>query len=494
MCGIVGVVKPDESRTVQEMLELLRHRGPDDAAICRDDHACLGHARLSIIDLSGGRQPMSDERAGRHVVFNGEIYNYRELRSELGEGRFRTDSDTEVLLRLAGGESAPADWVSRLDGMFAFAVVEGDDVILARDPLGIKPLYIGRRDGALVFGSEIKAMLVACDEVSEFPAGHVYTSEGGLRPYFDLEPPSETVTEAQRAQQGVRSRLEEAVRKRMLADVPVGVFLSGGLDSSLIAAFASRYKRPLDSFAVGTEDSEDLERAREVAAFLGTRHHEYVYTLQEAIEALPEVIYHLESFDCALVRSAVPNYFLSRLARQHVKVALAGEGADELFAGYEYLKAIARDSLQDELHEITLALHNTNLQRCDRMSMAHGLEVRVPFLDVEMVRYAFRVHRDLKQRGEARTEKWILRRVAEDLLPSDIVWRRKEKFAIGSGLGDNLARFAETQISDEEFMRAREVDEGITLRSKEELFYYRIFREQYPAEHLAPLVGRSRSV
>ncbi len=413
-------------------MELLGHRGPADSMICRDEHACLGHARLSIIDLSGGRQPMTDDRGARRVVFNGEIYNYRELGRDLGEAQFRTDSDTEVLLHLAAGERAPADWVSRLDGMFAFAVVEGDVITPARDPLGTKPLYVGRHDGALVFGWEIKAMLVACDEVSEFPAGHVYTSETGLRPYFDLEPPAETVTEADRAERGVSARLAEAVRKRLLADVPVGVFLSGGLDSSLIAAFASRYKQPLDSFAVGTDDSEDLARSREVT--------------------------------------------------------------DELFAGYEHLKAIARDSLQDELHQITLALHNTNLQRCDRMSMAHGLEVRLPFLDVDMVRYAFQIHRDLKSRGEARTEKWILRRVAEGMLPSDIVWRPKEKCAIGSGLGDRLARFAETQIADEEFAREREVGESVTLPSKEELCYYRIFRERYPAEKLVPLVGRSRSV
>jgi asparagine synthase (glutamine-hydrolysing) len=249
-----------------------------------------------------------------------------------------------------------------------------------------------------------------------------------------------------------------------------------------------------DSFAVGTEDSEDLVRAREVSGYLGTRHHERVYTLKEAIDLLPEVIYYLESFDCALVRSAIPNYLLANLAQEHVKVALSGEGADELFAGYEYLKSIDRHSLQDELLHITRSLHNTNLQRCDRMSMAHGLEVRVPFLDVELVSYAFRMTTRLKLRWPAQTEKWILRRVAEDVLPAEIAWRKKAKFATGSGLGDQLAQFAEQEISDAEFARGRAAANGVTLRSKEELLYYRIFREQYPAHTALPPVGRSRSV
>ncbi len=494
MCGIVGIANPDEGRTVEAMLESLRHRGPDDAGIHRDEYSSLGHARLSIIDLAGGTQPMSDSEGARHVVFNGEIYNYRELRQQIGAGHFRTDSDTEVLLHLAGGEGQPADWVSRLDGMFAFALADRGRITLARDPLGIKPLYVGKRKGALVFGSEIKAMLVASDQVHEFPAGHVYTTGAGLHPYFGLRCSRETVNDAERARRGIQARLAKAVYKRLLADVPVGVFLSGGLDSSLVAALARRHKTPLDSFAVGTEDSEDLGRSREVAEFLGTRHHERVYTASEALRALPEVIYYLESFDCALVRSAVPNFFLARLAREHVKVALSGEGADELFAGYEYLKGIERKSLQEELRNITLGLHNTNLQRCDRMSMAHGLEVRVPFLDMDLVRYAFRVHTRLKQRGEDRTEKWILRRVADGILPAEIVRRRKAKFAAGSGLGDRLARVAEHEITDEEFARECEVADGVSLRSKEELLYYRIFREQYPADILVPLVGRSRSV
>jgi len=494
MCGIAGITSPAEGSTVREMLSALRHRGPDDAGLFRDDHHSLGHARLSIIDLGGGKQPMSSVEGDRHVVFNGEIYNYQQLREEVGRSRFRTQSDTEVLLHLSEDGSDPAAWVSRLDGMFAFALARDDELTLGRDPLGIKPLYVGERNGALVFGSEIKAMLVACDEVAEFPPGHVYSSASGLQPYYTLEKPVERALTPEEARRGVATRLEQAVRKRLLADVPVGVFLSGGLDSSLIAALARRHKVPLDSFAVGTADSEDLVRSREVAEFLGTRHHEQVYDLAQAVEILPEVIYALESFDCALVRSAIPNFILARLAREHVKVALSGEGADELFAGYDYLKSIDRGGLQDELLDITRALHNTNLQRCDRMSMAHGLEVRVPFLDTEVVRYAFEIGTRLKLTEDDMTEKWIVRQVARELLPPEIVWRPKEKFAIGSGLGDKLAELAEGEISEAEFAREREVGDGVSLRSKEELYYYRIFREQYPAKRLLALIGRSRSV
>jgi len=492
MCGIAGIAKGDEVQTVEAMVAALGHRGPDGRGLWQDGNYALGHTRLSIIDLPTGAQPMSDAEGKAHIVFNGEIYNYRHLRAQMGEGRFRTQSDTEALLLL--GQDDPEGHVHKLDGMFAYALVRGDGIILARDPLGIKPLYLGRRNGALVFASEIKALMKAYDNVEEFPAGHIYSSKTGLRRYYHLEPGTPDVTDVETALQGIRERLEAAVVKRLIADVDVGVFLSGGLDSSLISALARRHKHPLDSFSIGTADSPDKDCAWQVAEFLGTRHHQYIYTIAEAIQALHEVIYFLESFDCALVRSAIPNYFLARLASQHVKVSLSGEGADELFAGYEYLKDVAPSGLTDELLHITRALHNTNLQRCDRMSMAHGLEVRVPFLDVKVVEFAFRIPNSLKQRGPEKTEKWILRKLAEGLLPENIVWRKKAKFAIGCGLGDQLARFAEKQISDAEFSREREIADRVFLRSKEEMLYYRIFREQFPAEKLLPLVGRSRSV
>jgi asparagine synthase (glutamine-hydrolysing) len=474
------------------MMSAMAHRGPDGSGLRQGPHHTLGHVRLSIIDLQGGAQPMPSPDSGSHIVFNGEIYNHQRLRKRLAGHKLRTNSDTEVILHLyEEGRSRHPD---RLDGMFAYAIEDGAGLTLARDPLGIKPLYLGRRNGATVFASEIKAVLAVSDEVIEFPAGHIYSPETGLRRYYKLLPGKADIEDGSVACAGLGRRLDAAVRHRMLADVPLGVFLSGGLDSSVVAAIARHFKASLDTFAVGTADSPDLARAREVAAFLGTRHHERVYSLEQALEALPQVIYHLESFDCALVRSAIPNFFLAELASEHVKVALSGEGADELFAGYDYLKALPNEDLPQELVDITEALHNTNLQRCDRMSMAHGLEVRVPFLDVELVSYAFRIATELKLTPNDQTEKWILRKAAQRLLPESIAWRKKQKFASGAGLDDGLARVAEKRIGDSEFASEKRAAPETRLRSKEELMYYRIFREQYPAEKLLPLTGRSRSV
>ena len=492
MCGIAGIFNDNEVRAVEEMMAAVKHRGPDGQGLWWDAHHAMGHTRLSIVDLEGGAQPMSAPGGRSHIVFNGEVYNHEQLRDRTGRYLFRTRSDTEVILQLHLAD--PAGHVEKLDGMFAYAILKDDELTLARDPLGIKPLYLGRRGAGLVFASEIKAVLEVSDQVEEFPPGHIYSSSGGLRRYYHLEPDPLDVISPEIARRGIRQKLEEAVFNRLMADVPVGVFLSGGLDSSLISALAALYKNPLDSFSVGTVDSPDRAFAWQVAEFLRTRHHEYVYAVEEAIDALPEVIHYLESFDCALVRSATPNFFLASLASRHVKVALSGEGADELFAGYDYLKDLPPDALQDELLHITQSLHNTNLQRCDRMSMAHGLEVRVPFLDLKVVSIAFRTPVHLKLRLPQRIEKWILRKVAEEILPGSIVWRKKAKFAIGCGLSDQLARFAEKEIGDRAFAREREIGNGVFLRSKEELLYYRIFREQYPAEKVLPLIGRSRSV
>ena len=438
---------------------------------------------------------MHDATDHAHIVFNGEIYNFGALREKIGKHKFRTRSDTEAILHLGNGSVAPHQWVPQLDGMFAFALARGPDFVLARDPLGIKPLYVGRGRGRLAFASEIKALLPLCDTVAEFPPGHVFSTMAGLRRYSKLSPAhAEREPSVDDACTEILRRLEHAVEKRLVADVPVGVFLSGGLDSSLIAALASRHKRPLDTFCVGTAESEDLRVAREVAALIGSRHHERSFTIAEALAVLPEVIYRLESFDCALVRSAIPNYMLAKHTSDHVKVALSGEGADELFAGYEYLRRFDLDALNGELLEITNALHNTNLQRCDRMSMAHGLEVRVPFLDMATVTYAFQLPVALKQRRDEQHSKWILRKAAERVLPAHVAWRAKTKFAVGSGLGDALGRLADTQISDAAFQREREISDGFLLRSKEELFYYRHFKQLFPAEKLLPLIGRSHSV
>jgi len=492
MCGIVGITQGRAAESVEPLLATLAHRGPDGMGVWQNGHHTFGHTRLSIIDLEGGAQPMSDSEGCRCIAFNGEIYNHRQLKQSLG-GDFRTQSDTEAILGLAR-TAAPREWVLRLDGMFAFALADGPHLVLARDPLGIKPLYVGQVWGATAFASELKVLSGRAENITEFPPGHVFHPRTGLERYYHLPAAGGDVSDADGARAGLRERLEAAVRKRLIADVPVGVFLSGGLDSSLIAALARRRKDPLDTFSVCMADGADRPLARQVAEFLGSRHHERLYDLREVIEILPEVIYYLESFDCSLVRSALPNYLLAELAAEHVKVALSGEGADELFAGYEYLQAMDDEALDAELLQITGALHNTNLQRCDRMSMAHGLEVRVPFLDVQMVDYAFRIATGLKRCGPERTGKWILRKAAEDLLPPNIVWRKKSKFAAGSGLGDKMADFAGRGISDSQFAREREIADGVFLRSKEELLYYRLFKHMYPSDDLLPLVGRSRSV
>lgn len=503
MCGIAGIAAADRHQCVTDMLTRQQHRGPDGRGLWSNAVCTLGHDRLAIIDLKDGGQPMADRSGAAHIVFNGEIYNFRKLRAALGEAKFRTHSDTEAILELglAGDPQKPWEWTPRLDGMFAFVMVHNDRLVMARDPLGIKPLYLGVKDGALTFASELKAFPEDTVSIREFPPGHAYAETEGLHPYYDLPhttpapmPAATTDAALNRLCDDLLDRLEVAVAKRLVADVPVGVFLSGGLDSSLVAALAARHKLPLDSFSVGMSGSADREYALLMADELHTRHHERLYTLDEALAALPDVIWHLESFDAALVRSAIPNHFLAELTARHVKVALAGEGADELFAGYDYLKKIPAERLDEELRDITRALHNTNLQRCDRLSMAHGLEVRVPFLDVDVVDLAFRIAPELKMYGPEQTEKWILRKAAERVLPREVAWRKKEKFAVGSGLGDKLAAIAEREISDAEFHREREETPDARLRSKEELMYYRIFRTRFPRREWLPLVGRSCSV
>jgi len=477
------------------MLDAVAHRGPDGKGMLKEEGRALAHARLAIVDLEGGAQPMSDRETGAHIVYNGEVYNHMRLRKGMGARTFQTRSDTETVLRLACSGRPTGEWLREMEGMFAFAVVRPAGYLLARDSLGIKPLYVSRRGDQLAFCSEIRPLLGFASSVEEFPPGHYYDSAVGLRAYRGLNPEPAVVAHAETARRGLLRRLTRSVRASLTADVPVGVFLSGGLDSSLIAALAAKFCTRMSTFAVGTADSEDLVRARTVATCLGTRHHERIFTVREAVDALPEVIRHLESFDCALVRSAVPNYLLAEFVSHHVKVALSGEGADELFAGYDYLKKLPLERVGAELLDITRGLHNTNLQRCDRMSMAHGLEVRVPFLDdPDLVDYAFKLPMDLKQRGAQRVDKWILRRAAKALIPPEIALRRKEKFGSGSGLSRHLTEYATYVCSDADFRKEREIADGVFLRSKEELLYYRIFRRYFKPDQVLPLMGRSHSV
>jgi asparagine synthase (glutamine-hydrolysing) len=340
------------------------------------------------------------------------------------------------------------------------------------------------------------------DDIREFPAGHWYHSKKGWQQYYSVESTlQDALPDVQNegdALNAIRDSLQEAVRQRLMSDVPLGVSLSGGLDSSIISMIASQDTPGLHSFVVGVEGGEDLEAAQLVSTTLGTRHHEYIYAEQDMLDVLPDVVYYLESFDPALVRSAIPNFMLARMASDYVKVMLTGEGADELYAGYSYLQRFETpDDLQEELVYITEALHNTNLQRGDRMSMAHGLEARVPFLDVDSVSMALSLPPEWKLHENGRPAKALLRRAYEGLLPDEIVYRPKMKFSKGAGSSDILAERAEEKVSDSDFQQEKERlqrDWDYTLPNKEALVYYEMLCEHYQDEWIMPNMGRSRSL
>lgn len=496
MCGFCGSTPSKDLTFVEQSVHKLHHRGPDEQGVMQTPLGALGHARLSIVDVAASHQPMTDGQ--QWIVFNGEVYNFQSLRSQLS-GPWHTQGDTEVVMRLIKERGMEA--IDALDGMFAFAYF-GDEVLLARDAIGIKPLYYIKNDAGMFFASEIKALLDMPGDVCEFPAGHWWSAARGFVRYFHIDdlqwntslPSNLSETEYDEL---IRSTLRRAVQKRLIADpgIPVGVSLSGGLDSSLITALAREGRDVLDTFVVGMEGSEDVARSQEVADALSTRHHIYIYDFQEMLDVLPQVIYHLESFDAALVRSAIPNYFLARLASQHVKVMLTGEGADEIFGGYEYLSGVTDpQKFQRELWTITTNLHNTNLQRTDRMTMAHSIEGRVPFLDKEIIRLALSLPPELKFHVGGGTEKTLLRHAFAGFLPNGILQRPKQKFSHGTGSRDLLAHYANDQISDRDFAEAQQRYPQAALRSKEELFYYRIFHEQFGKRIPSQTVGRTRSV
>ena len=368
---------------------------------------------------------------------------------------------------------------------------------MARDLLGIKPLYCGERDGVFYFASEIKALAQTTDEIREFPAGHWYHSKIGWHAYGEINTKSVDIQDEETAIANIHNTIADAVRLRMIADEPVGISLSGGLDSSIIAMLANQSTEHLHSFAVGMEGSEDLAAARKMANTLNTVHHERIYTDQEMLDALPRVIYHLETFDPALVRSAIPNYFLAEMASQQVKVILTGEGADEIYAGYDYLRSYENpEMLQTEMVNITTALHNTNLQRADRVAMAFGLEARVPFLDVESVRLGLGLPAKWKAHRN-RPAKYLLRRAFMAELPAEIANRPKQKFSKGAGSSNVIAKMVETAIPNEEFLseRARLLYEwNYRLPNKEGLYYYRILHQFYEDRWIFPTMGQSRSL
>lgn len=471
---MIGQVDAD---LLKRMLETMRHRGPDDLGMFEDDRAVIGQTRLSIIDVAGGHQPILNEEEDTAIVANGEIYNYKTLQKELGRHTFRTRSDTEVPLHLY--EDLGPQVAARLNGMYALAIWDGDSAFLARDPIGIKPLYYALEDGTFYFASEMKALLLASKQIREFPNGHWYREDKGFQPFEPWRAEVRDDWSEEAAVARLQEILPRAVEKRLMSEVPLGTFCSGGLDSTLVTALASRSLPKLHTFSTGMEGAPDLESALQASEHLGTDHHIRVFTEDEVLNALPKVAYHLESFDAALFRSAVPTYFVSELARKYVTVVLTGEGADELYAGYQYLKGLPDDkTVHRELVRITGDLHYVNLQRTDRMTMAHSLEGRVPYLDREHVRFALSLPVRMKIYGPERVEKWILRKAFPDVLPESLLWRSKQKFAEGTGSHDVIRREAERQITDAEFDRDR-AKSPVEVRTKEELFCYRLFSEQF---------------
>ena len=458
------------------MLRRLQHRGPDDEGWFDCASGTLGHRRLSIVDTEGGHQPIINRRGSLAATVNGEIYNACTLRRALeAQHPFDTLSDSEAPLHLYAERGPEA--VDQLDGMFALAIADGDELYLARDPIGIKPLYVRETDNSITYGSELKAFGSDLDHVKELPPGTWFRSDLGMHSYHDIQwslPENRSISFWC---SGIRRKLDHAVEKRLMSDVPVGTFLSGGLDSSIITALAQHHLGRVHTVAVGMERSPDLEAAREVARHLGTIHHEGTFSAKDIVECLPQIIFQLESFDVDLVRSAIPCFFASRLAEKHMKVVLSGEGADELFAGYTYHKELGHsDQLHEELGNSVRALHNMNLQRVDRMTMAHSIEGRVPFLDLDVIGLAGRIPPQLKLCGNPSVEKWILRRAFEDMLPRSIVWRAKSQFDEGSGTADFLAKkvagMADRYGVSAEGARSTRELEGRVYRS--------LFRQHFP--------------
>lgn len=488
------------------MLARLVHRGPDDlGSIALGEQAWLGHTRLSIVDVEGGHQPLQTGDGEMWLVGNGEVYNHADVRQTLDGRLFSTRSDNEVALHLIN-EQGP-DAIDQLSGMYAFVgAAEDGRFIAARDPVGIKPLYWAERKGEYRFASEMRAFDPSwLPSVELFPPGHYWTPRTGLvrfehavperalKPLPGPEQPGAPIPEDILLE--TREVLVSAVDRQMMGDVPVGVFLSGGLDSSLVAAIAADYLRArggrLKTFAVGTEQSSDLLAARTVAEHLDSEHHERIYTAEDAIAVLPEAVRAIESFDPSLVRSAVPNYMLAEFTAETVKVVLTGEGADEIFAGYGYYheQFSNAEDLQAELVRTIEGLHNLNLQRADRVTMAHGLEARVPFLDREVIAFGLHLPAGWKAAGPEQPEKRLLREAFEGWLPDALLWRKKEQFGTGSGARDVLSEAVSAEITDEQF----EAERGVLdppIRTKEELAYYRIVREALPGLRPEDTIGR----
>ncbi|KAH6796641.1 asparagine synthetase 3 [Perilla frutescens var. hirtella] len=506
MCGILAVLgvadnsQAKRSRII-ELSRRLRHRGPDWSGLHHHGDCYLAHQRLAIVDPASGDQPLYNEDKTVVVTVNGEIYNHKELREKLKSHEFRTGSDCEVIAHLY--EEYGEEFVNMLDGMFSFVLLDTRDnsFIAARDAIGITPLYVGwGLDGSTWFSSEMKALSDDCERFMSFLPGHIYSSKnGGLRRWYNPTWYAETIPSGPYDPLVLRRAFEKAVIKRLMTDVPFGVLLSGGLDSSLVASVASRYLAgsaaaqwgsQLHTFCVGLKGSPDLRAAKEVADYLGTRHHEFHFTVQEGIDALEEVIYHTETYDVTTIRASTPMFLMSRKIKSlGVKMVLSGEGSDEIFGGYLYFhKAPNKEEFHKETCRKIKALHLYDCLRANKSTSAWGLEARVPFLDKEFINVAMGIDPEWKmiRPDLGRIEKWIIRNAFDDeqtpYLPKHILYRQKEQFSDGVGYSwiDGLKEHADQQVTDAMLAKASFVYPENTPTTKEAYYYRTIFERFFP--------------
>lgn len=521
MCGIIGAFdlkgrSPELRTRVLKMSKKIRHRGPDWSGIFSNDNAILSHERLAIVDPKSGNQPLYSTDGKLVLAVNGEIYNHKELRAQFPEYDFKTETDSEILLALY--QKKGPTFLDELNGIFAFAIydIEKDTYFIARDHMGIVPLYIGWDDqGTFYVASELKALEGVCTTIETFKPGHyIYSKDGQqFQQWYKRDWESyENIKDNESDIETLRLGLEAAVHRQLMSDVPYGVLLSGGLDSSVIAAvtklFASKriesndqesaWYPQLHSFAVGLQGSPDLIAARKAADHIGTVHHEINFSIQEGLDAIRDVIYHLETYDVTTIRASTPMYLLARVIKSMgIKMVLSGEGSDELFGGYLYFhKAPNAKEFHEETVRKLSKLHLYDCLRANKSLAAWGIEGRVPFLDKEFMDIAMRINPKDKMIGGGRIEKWIVRKAFEDYLPESIAWRQKEQFSDGVGYSwiDTLKEQAETKVSDQELADAYKRFPINPPRNKEEYLYRSIFQEHFPSDSAALTVPSVPSV
>lgn len=518
MCGFVGAFDLIQDISVLRgqvlrMAKKIRHRGPDWSGIYCGEKSILAHERLSIVGVDSGKQPLYSKDGNLVLAVNGEIYNHKEIRSRYPDYEFLTHSDCEVILALYKDKGV--DLFEDLNGIFAFALydVENDICLIGRDHMGIIPLYMGYDDhGQFYVASELKALEGVCPNVQEFLPGYYMCSAEGneLKRWYKRDwMEYDNVKDNGSDENELRVALESAVHRQLMSDVPYGVLLSGGLDSSIISAIAKRYAArrieddnqteawwpQLHSFAVGLKDSPDLVASKKVAEYIGTVHHEINFTVEEALDALSDVIYHIETYDVTTVRASTPMYLLARFIKSMgVKMVLSGEGADELFGGYLYFhKAPDAKAFHEETVRKLDRLHLYDCLRANKSLAAWGVEGRVPFLDKEFMDVAMRLNPQDKMCGNGKIEKYILRKTFQDYLPESVAWRQKEQFSDGVGYNwiDSLKEMAEKKVSDKQMMHASERFPINPPMSKEEYWYRTMFEEHFPsasAAHTVPSV------